>query len=142
MKIRVADVYAKADPARNAIDRAGKHFAYTDGCNCVKCSAGACCALNRQNQFGGGAKRIATAGHQNTPGVSARALDQDPNTRRGSDFRDNAERSLLALQQRSLLNVQFDECFVVATWQLHPFKIASEPGRTADLIECATVVVR
>src|SRR6202011_5540590 len=141
-KIRITDVHAKADPARNAVDRAGKHFAYTDGCNRVKRSAGACCALNRQNQLGGRAKSIATVGHQNSPGVSASALDQDTKTRRGRDFRDNAERSLLALQQRSLFDVQFDECFVVATWQLHPFKIASESSSTADLIERDAIVVR
>src|SRR5260370_21104053 len=105
LKICVADIHAKADPARNAIDRARKHFAYADGCDRVKRSAGTSCALNRQNQLGGGAQSIATVGHQNTSGVSATALDQDTKTRRRSEFNHNPETNLLSPQYRSPFTV-------------------------------------
>src|ERR1700704_3490942 len=118
LKIRVADIHAKPDPARNAIDRAGEYLADAYCCNCVDRSAAACCTLNRQNQLGCGAKSIATLGHQNTTSVSTGAFDQDAQTRRRRNVCDNAERNLLSLQERPLFNVQLDECFVVAARQL------------------------
>ena len=45
------------------------------------------------------------SGIKNTAGVSARTFNQNAETRRCGDFRNNAERNLLLLQQRPLLNV-------------------------------------
>ena len=54
--------------------------------------------LGRQNQFGSGAERIVPIGHQDPTGVSARALHQNPQTRRRGNVRDNPQGNLLALQ--------------------------------------------
>src|ERR1700674_4419099 len=37
--------------------------------------------------------------------------------------------------------MQFDECLVVAIWQLHLLEFAPKPRRTANFVECGAVVV-
>src|ERR1700733_3506156 len=140
-KIRVAYVNAEADSARNAVDRAGEHIADAYGCHRVDRSTGTRGILNCQNQLGRRAESVFAVGHQNPASVSAGTLDQNSKTCRRGDFRDNAQRSLLALQQWPLLNVQFDECLVVATGQAHLFKFSGETRRTANLIQRDAVIV-
>src|SRR4030088_2795370 len=142
LKIRVANIHAEADPARNTVDCAGEYLADAYCGNCVDRSAAACRTLNRQNQLSGRAESIAAVGHQDSSGVSTGAFDQDAQTRRRRNVCDNAERNLLSLQQRPLFNVQLDECFVVAARQLDLFKIAFETRPMEDIIECGAVVVR
>ena len=74
-------------------------------------------------QFGRCAESVAAIGHQNAAGVSARPLDHNAETRRRGDFRDDAQRNLLPLQQRPLFNVQFDECLVVAARQASHLRV-------------------
>jgi len=98
LKVCIADVHAKANLAGNAIDRAGKHIADANGCHRINGSASACRALDRQNHLGRRAKSIMAVGHQDTTGVSARTFNQNSQTRRCRDLRDDTERDLLTLQ--------------------------------------------
>ena len=65
------------------------------------------------------------------PHVRPRLRCSTRKTGRRGNVRHNAERNMLALQQRSLLNVQFDERLVVAARQFHLLRVRrqSRPRR-------------
>ena len=67
----------------------------------------------RQDHFGGGAERVAAVGHQQRAGVAAEAFDGEAIAGGRGDGGDDAEWDAFALEQRALLDVQFDPGVVV-----------------------------
>src|ERR1700686_3541420 len=141
LNICIADVHAKAHTAGNTVHSAWEHFADADGCDRVDHSAGAGSVFNRQDQLCSRTESVAAVGHQNAAGMSARSLNQNAETRRRGNFRNNSERNLLALQQRPLFNVQFEECLIVASRQSHLAEFARKTSSTANLVEHRALIV-
>src|SRR6202521_5060707 len=140
-EIGIANVGAETNPAGNTVDGAGKHFANADRRYRVDGSAGSRGILDGQNQFGGGAERVAPVWHQNSARMPAGTLDGDTKTRRRCNAGHNSQRDSLSLEPRALLDVQFDESAVISAGQLDSFKISADAGSFANLIErCAFAV--
>src|SRR4029077_16317099 len=105
---------AETNPAGNAVDRSREDFADTNRGYGINRAAGLGRVLDRQDQLPGRAQGIATVRHKNSAGVSTRPLDDHAEARGSGNVRDHSEWNLLAFQQRPLLDVQLDECLVIA----------------------------
>ena len=75
--------------------------------------------LDGQHDLRRGTQGILPVGHQHRAGVAALALELHPQRRRGRDRRHDADRHVLALEDRPLLDVQLDEGGVVIGRQPH-----------------------
>ena len=69
--VGVADVDLEGDSAGNAVDRAGINVAGADGGDGVDDAGGQRVLLDGENDFGGGAERVAAVGHQQRTRVAA-----------------------------------------------------------------------
>ena len=74
-----------------------------------------------QSDLGGGEERVVSARHEDGARMAAFAFDGEAQTGRRGDGGDDAEWNALALQQRALLDVQFDECRVSAGREANGF---------------------
>ena len=93
--IGVADVELQDDAAGNAVDRAGIDVAGADGGDGVDRAGGEGVFFDGEDEFGGGAERISTVGHQQRSGVAAEAIDGEAIASGGGDAGDDAERDCL-----------------------------------------------
>ena len=64
--------------------------------------------LDRDDAFGGARQRIAPQRHRHRAGMTGHAGEADRQPRGAGDRRDHADRQIVALQHRPLLDVQFD----------------------------------
>ena len=129
LQVGIANVHAEADAAGNAVDCTGKYVTDTHGRDGVHRAAGA----SRRSQS---PESISAAAHKASCGRasklrlrvhrSLRSLSADSRERR---FLSRCRANLLAFQQRALLDVQFDECLVVAVGS---FTSSSSPVKSCS----------
>jgi hypothetical protein len=72
-----------------------------------------------EHDLRGGTKGVLAVVHQHASGVASLALHADAQSRGRGDAGDNAHRQTFLLQQRTLLDMQFDKGGIVAIRQAH-----------------------
>ena len=77
------------------------------------------CGLDGQRDFGSRQERIVPIAHQYRAGVPAFTLDHDANAGRRGDRGDDADVVTVPFEQRTLLDVQLDECRVCLLAEAH-----------------------
>src|SRR5262249_5937201 len=125
----------------NAVDSAREHLTNANGSHGVNRPACASRVLDCEDGFRGRTESIPPIGHQDAAGMSAAALDGNPQAGRSSDFRNYAQRHPVALQEGALLNVEFHECFVIATWQFHILQVPLQVCCAEDRFQRRTITV-
>ena len=73
-------------------------------------------------------------------GVAARAFDNFHAGGSGN-VRDHSEWCLLTFEHRTLLDVQLDERFVIAVWQLHFIEISAQSCIAANVLYSFSVII-
>ena len=95
------------------------------------------CLLDGQHDLGRGAQGIFPVRHEHRSGMAAFAFEPNAQGRRRGDGRDGPDRNAFPLQERALLDVQFDEGGVVI-----PSAAARRPGRRRSRPARANLVER
>ncbi len=89
--------------------------------------------FDSEHELRGGAKSILAIMHQDAAGVASLALDRDVQGSGSGDAGDNAQWQTFFLQQRTLLDMQFDKGSIVAIGQAHLVEGTPESGCRAQL---------
>ena len=140
-QIRIADVERNSHAARDAVHRTWKNVAHADRGDGIGCSARTGRIFDCQDQLRGRAKCILAVRHQHSASVPSRTFNRNPKTRRRRDALHNSERSARAFEQRTLLDVQLKERFVITFRQFHILKVSVEPGFSANFIRRFAVAI-
>jgi len=124
-----ADVHAQVHHGWELLLTRWKISAHSNGCNSVYRSAGERRILDGQISSAAAQSASLRSAIRTPPACPPDAFDRNPETRRRSDMSDDAECDALGFQDRPLLNVQFHECLVIASRQLHCCEFASSQPR-------------
>ncbi len=100
-----ADIDREFASAGNDVDGALRHGELADGTDQRRGLAAA--LLNRENDFGGGRRRIVPQRHRHRPGMAGNAADRNPEPSRARNRGDDPERQAALQQHRPLLDVNF-----------------------------------
>src|SRR6266567_9526618 len=73
--------------------------------------------------------------------MSARSFDRNAQTRWRSNALNNSQRSFRLFEQRSLFDVQLNECLVIPIRQFHILKISVDSSFSANLIHRFAVTI-
>src|ERR1700680_66316 len=111
--IDVSHIDLHLNAAGDAVDRAREYVADSYGCDGVTRSCRSGSGFHRESDFGGGEERIAAVVHQYRSGVSTFAFDHNSQTRWRGNRGYHTEGRVVLLENRTLLDVQFDECRVI-----------------------------
>src|SRR5262249_29563222 len=134
-KVGVADIEAKADPAGDTVDGAGKNLTDADGADRIGRVSRTGGGFDGKHEFGGGTQGVRAFGHQHAASMAARAFYENFSAGRRGNFCDDAERDFPLFKNGTLLDVQFDEGLVVAGREFHGGELAREIGGAANRIK-------
>ena len=131
-----------ADAARDTVDGARKHVANPDGRDRID-RAQSCWRLASTASAISAAARNAScrSGISTAPAWPPWPFDEQPQARRRRNRGDDADVVTVALEHRSLLDVQFDEARRSISMQTHFAERAAEPGRLPHVVERPAVGV-
>ena len=132
---------SRIDPFGDAVDRAGMDAADAGGRDRIGAAAGAGGCFDGQNRLGGCAQGVAPAGHQDSAGVSAFAVQGDTQRRRRGDGRDDADGNAGPFEQGALFDMQLDEGGKISRGQPDVGQLTLKSGGPADVVERASLGV-
>ena len=131
--VGVADISFHLYPAGNTVHRSGIDMALADRGAGVHRAGRKRPFFDGEHNLRGGAKGVLAVMHEHASGMTSLAFHADAQSRGRGDAGDNAHGQTFLLQQRTLLDVQFDKRRIVAIVQAHLVEGALEAGRRAQL---------
>ena len=121
--------------ARHAIDRVGKNLPFARSRHRVRTAGGEHRFFHRERQLGRRQRRIVAPRHEHRASVSALALDPHPIGARPGDGLHDADGNIFLLEQRPLLDMQFDKSGIEVLRQRNGLQRLRQVGPVPQLLE-------